>query len=130
MSIRQQFLNRVRVFNKHVLNRFMLRIAGVRYSPIALIHHVGRNSGKSYQTPIIVQPADDGFVIALTYGPEVDWYKNILAAGRCRMVWHGKEYDLNKLTPLDTQAAMPAFPKIEQFILQRLGVRDFFSATH
>jgi hypothetical protein len=77
-----------------------------------------------------VQPADDGFVIALTYGPDVDWYKNILAAGQCTVVWHGQEYHLDKLESLDTQAAMPFFPKVEQFILQRLGVRDFFSATH
>jgi hypothetical protein len=34
----------------------------------------------------MVEPTTDGVVIALTYGPEVDWYRNVLAAGHCELL--------------------------------------------
>lgn len=46
-----------------------------------LVRHVGRRSGKPYETVIMVWPLRASFVIALTYGPKVDWYQNLLAAG-------------------------------------------------
>ncbi len=75
-QIRAHFLN----FLKHYFNPLTRRIARSSFGPFALVRHVGRRSGKQYETPIIVQPVDDGFVFELTYGPEVDWYKNMLAA--------------------------------------------------
>jgi hypothetical protein len=42
-----------------------------------------RRSGRRYQTPVNVFSAADGYVIALTYGPDTDWVKNVVAAGGC-----------------------------------------------
>src|SRR5688572_12170227 len=92
MTLRKQVLDKVRTFNKHILNRFFMLFAGSSSTPFAIVHHVGRRSGKPYETPIIVQPVDDGFVIALTYGPQVDWYRNILAVGTCKIRWHDQDY--------------------------------------
>ena len=69
----QTLLNQIRFFNKRFLNRLFLKFAGVSRTPFAVIRHVGRRSGKPYETPIIVMPVSGGFVVALTYGPEVDW---------------------------------------------------------
>ena len=52
-------------FNKHFLNRVTLKIAGADHSPISIVRHVGRRSGKPYQTPIIVGRAGAGFVFAV-----------------------------------------------------------------
>src|SRR5512147_1191921 len=65
--------DRIRIFNKHILNPLTRRLARSSLGVFANVRHVGRRSGKHYETPILVRPADGGFVIALTYGPEVDW---------------------------------------------------------
>ena len=86
--------SRIRAFNKRYFNGLVHRFAGVSRTPFALIRHVGRRSGKPYETPIIVMPLGNSFVIALTYGPEVDWYRNVRAAGEATLLWHNSEMDL------------------------------------
>ena len=73
--------NRIRFFNKYVTNRLLRVFAKLSLGPFALIRHVGRRSGKPYETVIWAWRLGEGFVIALTYGPEVDWYRNMRAAG-------------------------------------------------
>jgi deazaflavin-dependent oxidoreductase (nitroreductase family) len=110
---------------KYTLNPLTRRIARSSFGPFSLVRHVGRRSGKVYETPIIVSPVADGFVIELTYGPEVDWHKNVLAAGGCTLVWHGKEYVIDKIEPLDTEIGRAAFPPSQQLILRLLGRKHF-----
>jgi deazaflavin-dependent oxidoreductase (nitroreductase family) len=125
MRNRQRFPTQIRTFNKHVLNPLTRKFADFPRGPFAVIHHVGRRSGKAYETPIIVQPVVDGFVIALTYGPEVDWYRNVLAAGHCTVLWHGKTYATGQPEPIDPQAALPAFHPFLRPILRILDMKDF-----
>jgi deazaflavin-dependent oxidoreductase (nitroreductase family) len=125
MNLQRRLHHGIRVFLKHTVNRLTRRLAGRSFGPFAIIRHVGRRSGKPYETPIIVQPADDGFVIELTYGPDVDWYKNILAAGGCTVFWHGKDYIINKIEPMDTETGKAAFPLPQRLILQALRRRHF-----
>ena len=126
MECKRRLLRRIRFFNKRVLNRVTLRFAGSPHSPISVIRHVGRRSGRLYATPVIMEPLADTFVLALTYGTAVDWYQNVLAAGRCVLVWHGKEYAVESPGPLDAKTALPAFPLPLRYILQIMGTRDFF----
>jgi deazaflavin-dependent oxidoreductase (nitroreductase family) len=116
-------------FNKNILNRLTLRWAQSSWGPFAVIYHVGRKSGKQYETPLIVQPTADGFVLALTYGPEVDWYRNIVAAGNCRIRRHGKDYAIDKIEPMDKDTGLGAFPWIARVILGRVGAEDFVKLT-
>ncbi len=120
------FPNRIRYFNKQVLNKAMIKIAGRSYSPIAIVHHTGRRSGKSFETPVIAEPVADGFLFALTYGSQVDWYRNVQAAGRCTLRWHGKNYLLEKPEPLESEAALPAYPLPFRLILKIMAIRHFF----
>ncbi len=117
--------DRVRYFNKRVLNRVMIRIAGVPLSPIAILRHTGRRSGKTYAIPVIVEPTAGGFVFALTYGTHVDWYRNVLAAGQCGLRWHGRDYTLEKPQPLGPREALSAFPLPFRPMLRLVGVNDF-----
>jgi hypothetical protein len=73
--------NRIRIFNKHITKRLLRGFANLSQGPFAIIRHVGRRSGRPYETVIWVWPLGEGFVIALTYGESVDWYRNMLAAG-------------------------------------------------
>ena len=74
------FLDRIRVFNKYVTNRVLRVLAYLPFGPFAIMRHVGRRSGKHYENVLMVWQVPQGFVIALTYGPQVDWYRNLLAA--------------------------------------------------
>ncbi len=117
--------DKVRYFNKRFLNKVTARVARAGWGPFAIIYHVGRRSGKCFETPIFVFPAPDGFVIALTYGPQVDWYKNILAAQHCRVLYHHREYEIDKVEPLDRKAALPLFPPFFEYTLGHGGMQDF-----
>jgi len=119
------FPDRIRTFNKYVTNRVLRGFASCSRGPFAIIRHVGRRSGKPYETVIMVWPTGDGFVIALTYGTKVDWYRNMLAAGGGTVFWHRKVYAVGKPEPIDAKTALPAFPTPFRQILGRIGMQDF-----
>ncbi len=102
--------NRVRTFNKHITNPLLHRFASCSRGPFAVIGHVGRRSGKPYETTIMIWPLGEDFVIALTYGESVDWYRNLLASGHATLLWHRNVYAVEKPEPIDVETALPAFP--------------------
>jgi deazaflavin-dependent oxidoreductase (nitroreductase family) len=110
---------------KHTLNRVTSRAARSRRGPFSLVRHVGRRSGKQYETPLILARVPEGFVAELTYGPDVDWYKNITAAGRCTVVHHGREYEVDAITTYPAELGRSAFPAPAQLVLRVLDRRDF-----
>jgi hypothetical protein len=69
----------VRQWNKALLNRVTKHFAP--WAPgMGVVIHRGRRSGRQYQMPVNVLAAKDGYVFALTYRPDTDWVKNVLAA--------------------------------------------------
>ena len=87
---RLQFL---RPFTTHVFNRVSRLFAG--WLPgFGLLLYRGRKSGKAYRTPMNVFRRGDEYVFALTYGPEVQWVRNIVAAGECQLRTMGREVRL------------------------------------
>jgi deazaflavin-dependent oxidoreductase (nitroreductase family) len=101
------------------------RIARSRVGPFALVRHVGRRSGRRYETPLILARVPEGFVAELTYGPDVDWYKNITAAGRCTVLHHGREYDVEGISDLPSEQGIAAFPAPARAILRTLNRQEF-----
>ena len=81
---------RVKVFK--LFNSVTLPLAGRRFSPYGLLKHTGCRSNQTYVTPLKVYPFGDGFVLTLTYGPDVDWCRNIMASRKCALTWKGQEY--------------------------------------
>jgi deazaflavin-dependent oxidoreductase (nitroreductase family) len=125
MGIRQAFVNRIRFLNKYTINRVMLKVAGAPLSPFSIVRHTGRRTGKPYSTPVIVEPFGDGLVIAFTYGPEVDWYRNILAGGSCAIRRRGMEYACVRPQLIDGKTALPAFPILLRTALRFVGTSQF-----
>ncbi len=83
-------LDTVRVLQKHVLNPVMKIVAGQKYWYAGVIEHTGRRSGKKYSTPVVIDRVSDGFIIPLPFGTEVDWLRNVLAAGDATLRVHGE----------------------------------------
>ena len=129
MNLQQQLRNGWLIVLKFTLNPLTRRLARSSFGPFSIVRHIGRRSGKPYETPIIVAPVTDGFVIELTYGPDVDWHKNVVAAGGCTLVWHGKEFEIEKIEPVDTQTGRAAFSPPQQLILRLLRRKHFEKLT-
>ena len=84
--------DRIRRLNKAVMNPRQMDTAGTPGSWASVVHHVGRTSGRSYATPVVTVPTDDGFWIALPYGLRADWVRNVLAAGGATIDHQGATY--------------------------------------
>src|SRR6476661_5829880 len=67
-------------FNRHVTNRIVGPVAG-HLPGFAVVSHVGRRSGRVHRTPVNLFRDGDRYVIALTYGSDSQWVRNVLAAG-------------------------------------------------
>jgi deazaflavin-dependent oxidoreductase (nitroreductase family) len=116
----------VAAFNLTVTNRITSRFAG-RLPGFGIITHVGRKSGRIYRTPVNVFRESDGFMIALTYGRDCEWVKNVLSAGRCQLETRGMSYQLSKPTIVHDPTRQ-RFPLIVRLILRLIGANDFMQA--
>ena len=110
-------------FNKHVTNRFTLLFAGW-IPPLATVIHLGRVSGRKYRTPIMAFPTDQGFVFALTYGRDVDWVKNLFAAGEGIIEYGGSEFPLISFRFITFGEVNAVFPLPVRIFLRLLSVED------
>ncbi|WP_236791602.1 nitroreductase family deazaflavin-dependent oxidoreductase [Amycolatopsis sp. GM8] len=109
-------------FNRVGTNRVLGRIAG-RAPGFGKIVHRGRRSGREYRTPVNVFRVPAGYVVALTYGAETDWVRNVLAAGGCELETLGKLVELThpRLVHDEQRQALPF--GVRQF-LGLIGVTD------
>ncbi|MEX0667815.1 MAG: nitroreductase family deazaflavin-dependent oxidoreductase [Acidimicrobiia bacterium] len=111
-------------FNRFVTNPLGRMVAG--WAPgFAIIRHRGRKSGKAHSTPVNIFKVDDGFVIALTYGSNVDWLKNVLAAGGCTIRYRNKKIELTAPVSVSTAEGMVLMPAPARAILRAIRVTEF-----
>jgi deazaflavin-dependent oxidoreductase (nitroreductase family) len=82
--------------------RVPLRSAERSRAYASVVRHVGRASGRAYETPVRAVATDHGFVVALPYGSTSDWVKNVRAAGTAVIIHDGTEQrvDHPMLVPL------------------------------
>ena len=81
------------------------------------VTYLGRRSGRTYTIPLNVFRQRGAFVFALTYGPDVQWVQNVLAAGRCEVVTRGRRFVLvNPRLEQDPSASAIPIP-VRQFLL-------------
>lgn len=120
-AVRLRFLRLL----KHTLNRVTVPLARSGHGPVALVRHVGRRSGRTYETPLMLARVPEGFVAELTYGPDVDWYRNITAAGHCVVVSRGAEYQVDRIGPFPTEQGLAAFGMPASVLLRLLRRREF-----
>jgi deazaflavin-dependent oxidoreductase (nitroreductase family) len=110
---------------KHTLNRATVPLARAGIGPFSLVRHVGRKTGRSYETPLLLARTDRGFVAELTYGPNVSWFRNVMAAGRCEVVDRGLTYQIDRITPITAEEGLRAFGNPAALVLRALARTEF-----
>ena len=114
-------------FHRAVTNR-IARPFAARLPGFGIVTNVGRRSGKLYRTPVNVFRATEGFLIALTYGRESLWVRNVLAAGGCELETRHVLYQLSAPTIVHdpTRRRFPLFVRI---VLRLIGANDFMQLS-
>jgi deazaflavin-dependent oxidoreductase (nitroreductase family) len=114
---------RVARFNLHVTNRLAAPVA--RWLPgFGVVLHTGRTSKRRYRTPVNVFRADGGYVVALVYGAEAEWVKNILAEGGCELITRGQRQRLTAPQVVHDERRRYV-PAPVRPVLRLLGVDEF-----
>jgi deazaflavin-dependent oxidoreductase (nitroreductase family) len=114
-------------FNKKVTNRITGPFAG-HLPGFAIVIHRGRTSGRTYRTPVNAFRQDGDVLFVLTYGPDVDWVRNVEAAGECDIETRGRTVHLIQPRRF-TDPARGAVPGPVRMILGLIDV-DEFMAMH
>ena len=87
--------NALRLFTR-AMRPLALRSAGKEGSKTSVVRHVGRRSGRTYETPVIAAQRDDSFLIALPYAERTDWLKNVLAKGSAAIATNRHTYEVDR----------------------------------
>jgi deazaflavin-dependent oxidoreductase (nitroreductase family) len=105
------------------LDPLLLPLAGT-LPAFGIVTHRGRKSGREYRTPINAFRRGNHYLFFLTYGSDVQWVKNILAAGRCSLRTRGRDVELAE-PELIADPELTLAPPIVRFVEKRLaGVKE------
>jgi deazaflavin-dependent oxidoreductase (nitroreductase family) len=107
-------------FNERINNPIQRRWAPY-LPPYALVVHTGRTSGKTYNTPVVAQRHGSTLSVALLYGADAQWVKNVLAAGGATIRRGGRSYVLRS-PRIVTDAAAGELPGAMRRASRRMGV--------
>jgi deazaflavin-dependent oxidoreductase (nitroreductase family) len=86
-------MSSLRPFTTRVINPVARRVAG-RLPWFGILTCGGRTSGRTYRVPLNVFRRGDTYVVALTYGADTQWVKNVVAAGSCMLRTRGRDVRL------------------------------------
>jgi deazaflavin-dependent oxidoreductase (nitroreductase family) len=114
-------------FNRTVTNRVARPVAG-RLPGFAIVRHRGRRTGRIYRTPVNFFRRGDSVVIALTYGPDRDWVRNVMAAGGCEVEARRRVLHL-KDPRLVTDTHRSLVPAPVRPVLRAIDVTQFLVLT-
>jgi deazaflavin-dependent oxidoreductase (nitroreductase family) len=111
-------------FNRVVTNRLTGPVA--KYLPgFGVLVHTGRKTHREYRTPLNVFRGDDEhFVVALTYGPGVEWLKNLQASGTGEIETLGRRWIVSEPRIFHDERRT-AMPQPVRTFLGLTGIYDF-----
>ena len=92
-----------------ILNPVIMPMAK-RFGPLAVVCHRGRVTGRDYRNPVMAFPVAEGWIVALAYGSDVQWRRNLDAARGGELVRHGRRRRLTAPEMLSATDALPLLP--------------------
>ena len=113
--------------NRRVTNRLLGGLA-TRLPGFGVVVHTGRRSRRQYRTPVNLFRRGNRVTIALTYGPNSDWVRNVLAEGGCTLESQGRTRRISspRLVHDESRRVVPAPVRL---ILGIVNVSDFLELT-
>ncbi len=124
-DIHQKFLDGIRIFNKHIFNRITLKFAQNGKGPFSILSHIGRKSGRIYQTPVLASYIGETVIIPLSYGENADWLRNVQARGGCEIHWRGKWVRAGNPMVIDSKDAFTILPEQRKKLFERFKMDKF-----
>jgi deazaflavin-dependent oxidoreductase (nitroreductase family) len=113
--------------NRRVTNRLLGGLA-TRLPGFGVVIHIGRKSRRQYRAPVNVFRRGNRYIIALTYGPNADWVRNVLSDGGCTLETRGRALRLSR-PRLFHDESRHAVPAPVRPILGLIDVSDFLELT-
>ena len=117
-----------------MLNPLIVKLAGLsalRHG--RTIRHVGRRSGRTYTTPVSARRTGDMIVIALTFGNQSDWSRNVRSAGGASVRIEGEDYDVTRPQFMSLQEAKPlmqaTFSPVNRAAFRMLGIKQVMTLS-
>lgn len=110
-------------FNRVVTNRLLRPLAMVLPNFGVVVHH-GRVSGREYRTLVNWWRDEETAIVALTYGRDVDWLKNLSAAGGGAIACRGRTYRLGEPVVIGREG-LTRMPGTVRVILSTIDVDTF-----
>lgn len=120
-------VNAVRRMNRSLTNPRVMRTAGNAGTQTSVIEHVGRRSGKTYETPVDIIETTTRLLIALPYGARTDWLRNVLAAGSATVVSGGERISVERPAVVGTADVEELIPVRTLRTLRLFGVSQCLS---
>lgn len=110
-------------FNKYVTNPITKPFAS-RLPWFAVLQHTGRITGEQYSTPLLAWKQGSSIVVALTYGPDVDWLKNSRVSNS-RMTIRGVAYLVGRPKPIPSDEGLKRIPAVVRPALALIDSKEF-----
>jgi deazaflavin-dependent oxidoreductase (nitroreductase family) len=113
---------------RRLVHRYVNPITGPfarRLPGFGVLTHRGRKTGHPHRTPINVFRQGSHYYFFLTYGSDVNWVKNVLAAGSCSLETRGRVVQLVEPELITDPDLGPAPPHV-RFLERRIaGVTEY-----
>jgi deazaflavin-dependent oxidoreductase (nitroreductase family) len=107
-----------------ISNPMTMKTAGTAGSTYSVIRHRGRKSGRDYETPVGIVAAGDGFLVALPYGSQTNWVRNVLASGSAGVVHDGRTWAVNRPEVVPLRDVKTAFSASDRRAFRLFGVHE------
>jgi hypothetical protein len=101
-----------------------------RVPPLAVLHHRGRRSGRSYDTPVQAYATPKGWLVGLAYDHNAPFALNLLAADGGEMTRAGRRYRISRPRRVGREA-LKTLPPLAALQMRVVGIDEFlqFDAT-
>ena len=114
-----------RRLNKYLFNRIVLIITKSGKGPLSVVYHIGRQSGRTYQTPVLASYVEDKIIIPLSFGENADWVQNVLAQGSCVVSIKNRRMDATNPEVIDSAVALAILPEKRRKLFERTKEERF-----
>ena len=114
----------MRSVNRVLTNRIVGPLARVT-PPLAVVHHVGRSSGRNYNTPVVAFRNEEMFVIPMPYGRDVDWARNVVKAHGCQIEQMGQRFNVSNPRVVDFETAGAQLPRVVRAALHTANLPGY-----